>query len=98
MSDLELAEQAVIDGDVYYNLVEMAVGAKVNGGMRHTSAVADDLAAKREAKAADTVTRQLTSCCGLWCPTRGVVSPRNPLHWAEHNHDLYQSVGAREFR
>ena len=27
----------------------MAVGAKVNGGLRHTSNVADDLAAKREA-------------------------------------------------
>jgi hypothetical protein len=48
-----LAEQAVIDGDVYYNLVEMAVGAKVNGGLRHTSAVADDLAVKREAKVAE---------------------------------------------
>ena len=52
---LELAEQAMVDGDVYYNLIEMAVGAKVNGGMRHTSPVADDLAAKREAKAADTL-------------------------------------------
>ena len=52
---LELAEGAAVDGDVYYNLVEMAVGAKVNGGLRHTSAVADDLAAKREAKAADTL-------------------------------------------
>jgi cytoskeletal protein CcmA (bactofilin family) len=50
---LELAEKAVIDGDVYYNLIEMAVGAKVNGGLRHTSSVADDLAAKREAKVAD---------------------------------------------
>ena len=52
---LELAEQAVIDGDVYYNLIEMSVGAKVNGGLRHTSSVADDLAAKREAKVADTL-------------------------------------------
>ena len=52
---LELSEQAVIDGDVYYNLVELAVGGEVNGGMRHTSSVADDLAAKREAKAADTL-------------------------------------------
>jgi cytoskeletal protein CcmA (bactofilin family) len=48
-----LAEQAVVDGDVYYNLIEMAVGAKVNGGLRHSSNVADDLAAKREAKAAE---------------------------------------------
>jgi cytoskeletal protein CcmA (bactofilin family) len=52
---LELAERAVVDGDVYYNLIEMAVGAKVNGGLRHTSNVADDLAAKREARAAETV-------------------------------------------
>lgn len=52
---LELAEQAVIDGDVYYNLIEMAVGAKVNGGLRHTGSVTDDLAAKREAKVADTL-------------------------------------------
>ena len=52
---LELAEQAMIDGDVYYNLIEMSVGAKVNGGLRHTSSVADDLAAKREAKVADTL-------------------------------------------
>jgi cytoskeletal protein CcmA (bactofilin family) len=52
---LELAESAVVDGDVYYNLIEMAVGAKVNGGLRHTSNVADDLAAKRVARAAETV-------------------------------------------
>ena len=50
---LGLSEQAVIDGDVYYNLIEMAAGAKVNGGLRHSSNVADDLAAKREAKAAE---------------------------------------------
>jgi len=50
---LILSEQAMVDGDVYYNLIEMAVGAKVNGGLRHSSNVADDLAAKREAKAAE---------------------------------------------
>lgn len=50
---LVLSEQAVVDGDVYYNLIEMAAGAKVNGGLRHSSHVADDLAAKREAKAAE---------------------------------------------
>jgi len=32
----------------------MAVGAKVNGGLRHTSNVTDDLAVKREAKAVET--------------------------------------------
>jgi cytoskeletal protein CcmA (bactofilin family) len=52
---LVLAEQAVVDGDVYYNLIEMAVGAKVNGGLRHGSNVADDLAAKREAKASESM-------------------------------------------
>ena len=51
---LVLAEQAQIDGDVYYNLIEMSVGAKVNGGLRHSSNVADDLAAKREAKVSET--------------------------------------------
>ena len=50
---LVLSEQAIVDGDVYYNLIEMAAGAKVNGGLRHSSNVADDLAAKREAKAAE---------------------------------------------
>ena len=52
---LVLAEQAVVDGDVYYNLIEMAVGAKVNGGLRHSSNVADDLAAKREARASESM-------------------------------------------
>ena len=51
---LVLAERAQIDGDVYYNLIEMSVGAKVNGGLRHSSNVADDLAAKREAKVSET--------------------------------------------
>jgi hypothetical protein len=55
VSDSNWPSRLLIDGDVYYNLVEMAVGAKVNGGLRHTSAVADDLAAKREAKVADTL-------------------------------------------
>jgi cytoskeletal protein CcmA (bactofilin family) len=48
---LELAEKAEVDGDVYYHLIEMAVGCKVNGGLRHIAPVSDDLAAKREAKA-----------------------------------------------
>ena len=48
---LELAERAVIDGDVYYNLVEMAVGCKVNGGLRHVAPVTDDLAMRREERA-----------------------------------------------
>jgi len=50
---LELSEDATVNGDVYYNLIEMSVGSKVNGGLRHNNNVADDLAAKRQAKAAD---------------------------------------------
>jgi cytoskeletal protein CcmA (bactofilin family) len=48
---LELAEQAEIDGDIYYHLIEMAVGCKVNGGLRHVAKVTDDLAMKREQRA-----------------------------------------------
>jgi cytoskeletal protein CcmA (bactofilin family) len=45
-----------VEGDIHTSeRFEMAVGAKVNGGLRHTSSVADDLAAKREARVADTV-------------------------------------------
>ena len=51
---LELSEKATVDGDVYYNLIEMSVGARVNGGLRYNCNVADDLAAKRVARAAET--------------------------------------------
>ena len=50
---LELAEHAEIDGDVYYNLIEMAVGCRLNGGLRHVSAATDDLAAARQARHAE---------------------------------------------
>ena len=50
---LELAEKAEVDGDVYYNLIEMAVGCKVNGGLRHASARVDDLATQREKRLAE---------------------------------------------
>jgi cytoskeletal protein CcmA (bactofilin family) len=32
---LELAEKAAINGSVYYNLIEMAIGASVNGNLVH---------------------------------------------------------------
>jgi cytoskeletal protein CcmA (bactofilin family) len=53
---LELAEKAEVQGDVYYNLIEMAVGCKVNGGLRHSLPAADDLSAKRIQRAAETPT------------------------------------------
>lgn len=34
---LELAENASIHGNVYYNLIEMAMGAEVNGNLVHQS-------------------------------------------------------------
>ncbi|MDI9246608.1 polymer-forming cytoskeletal protein [Marinobacter sp. CHS3-4] len=34
---LELAENASINGNVYYNLIEMAMGAEVNGNLVHQS-------------------------------------------------------------
>lgn len=36
MKHLELAAKAAITGNVYYNLVEMAAGASVNGSMVHS--------------------------------------------------------------
>ncbi|CAH0992801.1 hypothetical protein SIN8267_02938 [Sinobacterium norvegicum] len=36
---LELASQAIIDGSVHYNVIEMAKGAQVNGNLLHSGAV-----------------------------------------------------------
>ena len=37
-SRVELAPKSRINGSVYYNLIEMAIGAEVNGGLVHESA------------------------------------------------------------
>ncbi len=42
---VELAPKSRIKGSVYYNLIEMAIGAEVNGGLVHQSA--DDAIPKR---------------------------------------------------
>lgn len=34
---IELAAKARVDGDVYYNLIEMAMGATVNGNLVHNA-------------------------------------------------------------
>ena len=34
---IELAAKARVDGDVYYNLIEMAMGAAVNGSLVHSA-------------------------------------------------------------
>lgn len=47
---VELAAKARVDGDVYYNLIEMAMGAAVNGNLVHrTESDAPVLAFDREA-------------------------------------------------
>jgi len=51
---VELAPKSRINGSVYYNLIEMAIGAEVNGGLVHETSEA--LAPKRlENKSADPV-------------------------------------------
>lgn len=37
-SRVELAPKSRINGSVYYNLIEMAIGAEVNGGLVHENA------------------------------------------------------------
>lgn len=42
---VELAPKSCINGSVYYNLIEMAIGAQVNGGLVHEAA--DNIVPKR---------------------------------------------------
>jgi cytoskeletal protein CcmA (bactofilin family) len=44
---LELAENAAIHGNVYYNLIQMAMGASVNGNLLHQSETAGLLTGTR---------------------------------------------------
>ena len=41
---LEIAEHAEIQGDVYYNLVDMAIGSRLNGTLRHVTVEAPVIA------------------------------------------------------
>jgi cytoskeletal protein CcmA (bactofilin family) len=50
---LELAAKARVQGNVQYTLVEMAVGAEVNGALKHASDAPAREPAKRESVAAD---------------------------------------------
>ena len=51
---LELAAKARVEGNVSYTLVEMAIGAEVNGSLKHTSdATAKDGKGRHQAKAPD---------------------------------------------
>ena len=50
---LELAAKARVQGNVEYTLVEMAVGAEVNGALKHATDAAAREPAKREARQND---------------------------------------------
>lgn len=54
---IELASKARVDGDVYYNLIEMAMGAAVNGSLVH-NAETDSSVLAFEREAVDTGTDQ----------------------------------------
>jgi cytoskeletal protein CcmA (bactofilin family) len=43
---LELASKARVQGNVFYTLVEMAVGSEVNGSLQHVAATAEGASAK----------------------------------------------------
>ena len=48
---LELAAKARVEGNVEYTLVEMAVGAEVNGALKHATDASSREPAKREPRA-----------------------------------------------
>ena len=62
---LELAQQAIIFGSVHYNLIEMVVGAEVNGNLYHITEegvpVQQDLERTEPATASETQTLGQTS-------------------------------------
>lgn len=45
---IELAPNAKVEGNVYYNLIEMAIGAEVNGNMVHSKEKAETLALEHQ--------------------------------------------------
>ncbi len=68
---VELAPKSCINGSVYYNLIEMAIGAQVNGGLIHEAG--KSTAPKRlENKSAAKVKAEAEQDAEL--PTNGAVS------------------------
>lgn len=62
---LELAEKASIHGNVYYNLIEMAMGASVNGSLVHQNEPVGLLGRdKHQATSARVVDEDKTEDCG----------------------------------
>src|SRR5690606_41538403 len=47
---IELAEKASIKGNVYYNLIEMAMGAAVNGNLVHSDKAVSEAAPAKAGK------------------------------------------------
>ena len=56
---VELAQKSRINGSVYYNLIEMAIGAEVNGGLVHSPNM--DVPKKLEDKSQINSTQELES-------------------------------------
>ena len=50
LSHVELAAQARVHGNVYYSLIEMAMGAEVNGNLVHRAAKIDESVVKMPQK------------------------------------------------
>jgi len=53
LGHVDLAAQARIHGDVYYNLIEMAMGAEVNGSLVHKSSGHSPVKAVESTKSSD---------------------------------------------
>lgn len=56
---VELAKKSRINGSVYYNLIEMAIGAEVNGGLVHSPNM--DVQKKLEDKSQENEQQELES-------------------------------------
>jgi len=50
---IELAPEARVTGNVYYNLIEMAMGAEVNGNLVHRADLKEKATGQREVSAGD---------------------------------------------
>lgn len=64
-SHLELAPKAAIHGNVYYNLIEMAMGAQVNGNLVHQKETAGLLGQGLSQNEASVSDRELSEETGL---------------------------------
>ena len=67
---LELASKAKVQGNVHYNLVEMAIGAEVNGSLTHTGEGAKISAAARTEDSGDDLGDETPRATGQVTPLK----------------------------